>query len=82
MFRILATSGHARDYVYKAVNKPLQFDTREKAKTWISNHEVDGVEYKVKEMKPKKAKPLHRYYKGRRSVKVVSLDALIEAQVK
>ena len=85
MYQILATENHTRDFVYKGKNKPLKFATKELAKSWILENAKDGVEYKAKEMKPKKEKPLRKKYPkyyGIKRTRELSLDVFLEKQVR
>lgn len=82
MYRILATTNHARDFVMKSVGKYLQFSTKEKALEWIKEHKTPGTVYKAKEIKSRQAAPLNRKRrKARKPVKVVSFEVLVETGV-
>lgn len=76
MFRIIVTSEHVRDYVMVSVNNPLQFSTKELAEIWVNNHKNNEIVYKIKDMKPKKAKPMHKKRRRKNKVKIVSLEAV------
>ena len=80
MYVILVTQDHIRDFVSRN-NRPVKFHNKEAATKWIQGNGNENAVYKVKEDKPRKAKPLHRKRRKKAVIKEVSFEMMVEKGV-